>query len=46
MLEEVLADLEWIEEEKIIFIVLNSGALLDAEPDLKRWFFKHIEHIG
>jgi RNAse (barnase) inhibitor barstar len=34
-LEEVLADLEWIEEEKIIIIVLNSGALLDAEPDLK-----------
>lgn len=37
-LEEVLADLEWIEEEKIIIIILNGSALLGLEPDLKGGF--------
>lgn len=37
-LEEVLADLEWIEEERIVLIVLNVEVLLQKEPDIKNDF--------
>lgn len=34
-LEEVLADLEWIKEEKIKVIFLHVASLLNAQPDKK-----------
>jgi RNAse (barnase) inhibitor barstar len=39
-LEEVLADLEWIEEEKVILIVLNADGILQKEPDVKNDFLE------
>ncbi|MEP7323368.1 MAG: barstar family protein [Saprospiraceae bacterium] len=37
-LEEVLADLEWIEEEKVILIVLNADGILQNESEVKNDF--------
>lgn len=37
-LEEVLADLDWIEEGKIKIIVLNSGSLLSDDKEKKADF--------
>jgi RNAse (barnase) inhibitor barstar len=37
-LEEVLADLEWIPEEKIKIIILDTTVLLAAEADKKNDF--------
>jgi RNAse (barnase) inhibitor barstar len=37
-LEEVLADLEWINEEKITIIIINKPALLQNDESLKDSF--------
>jgi RNAse (barnase) inhibitor barstar len=37
-LEEVIADVEWIEEEKIEIIILNKDALLLNDMELKNDF--------
>jgi RNAse (barnase) inhibitor barstar len=37
-LEEVLGDLDWIEEEKIKLILLNSGQLLTDDTEKKKGF--------
>jgi RNAse (barnase) inhibitor barstar len=34
-LDEVLTDLEWIDEDKIIIVVLHAKALLAAEEEMK-----------
>ncbi|MEO5581460.1 MAG: barstar family protein [Saprospiraceae bacterium] len=43
-LEEVLADLEWIEEEQIKIILLCSASLLQQEPDSKMVFLEIIKN--
>jgi RNAse (barnase) inhibitor barstar len=37
-LEEIIADLEWVEEEKIEIVVLNKDALLQNDLPLKNDF--------
>ncbi len=44
-LEEVFADLEWINEEKIIFILLNKEILLLNELDKKEVFLDILKSI-
>ena len=39
-LEEILADLEWIEEEQIRLIVIHATTLLQLDSDLKNDFIK------
>jgi RNAse (barnase) inhibitor barstar len=45
-LEEVLADTEWIEEEKILIIILNEKELLKNDTDKKEAFIDILKNNG
>jgi RNAse (barnase) inhibitor barstar len=43
-LEEVLADLEWIEEQHIKLIIINTSALLNNDMAMKDEFISILTH--